>query len=125
MKASHEFYVDALGCAWCGTKTPYIAPMAPDAGANLHAYVTRILPTLAEREQAVVRAMRDYFTTTRYPDVTGGELAEFAGLEVTWVRPRLTGLTKRGVLRVTASKRQSRSAKETTCHAYYFPAVMA
>lgn len=114
--------LDMLGVA---PSSVVLAPLARpvDARANLDAYITRIRPTLKEREQDVIDAMVRYLGRDGFTDVTGGELAAFSGLPVTSIRPRLTTMAQAGVIRVTASTRPSTAKNELPCHAYYFPTV--
>lgn len=74
-----------------------------------------MLPTLADREFEVYRALCRYVETTRQTDATGGELAVFANLSVLAVRPRLTALLKRGLV-ISLSARESRVAAERRSH---------
>lgn len=100
---------------------PTLERPAPPSGANaaLITYIERIKPTLTNREHAVLVAVAGYFAAHKFTDVTGGELAKWSGLSIMAVRPRLTGLCKRGVLLRTDSVRKSRAKGEGRCHAYW------
>lgn len=82
--------------------------------ASLEAFEA-ILPTLADREWDVLRTLYGYLSFTGYADATGGELAEFSCVSVVSVRPRLTGLLKRGLIQ-SGSMRDSRVRAERRCH---------
>lgn len=90
------------------------AERAPLAPASLEAYA-RIVPTLSERERIVFLLVCDYLERTGYADVTGGELASWSGQSILSVRPRLTGLIRKGWLQ-SGAIRSSRAAGESRCH---------
>lgn len=98
----------------------FAPPARQTADTSLEAY-ERILPTLTEREIAVFIAVCDYLRETSFEDVTGLELSEWMHSLVTSVRPRLTGLVKKGWLH-SGSIRPSRARYEGHCHPV-FPAV--
>lgn len=74
-----------------------------------------IVTTLTDREIEAFLAVCDYLTATGHQDVTGKELADWLGREVTTIRPRFTGLVDKGWLRYTEA-RASRAANEGKCH---------
>lgn len=90
------------------------------ADTSLMAYAA-ILPTLSQREQAVFLALCDYCDQHSQSDATGGELAAFMGTLTTSVRPRITGLHRKGLV-LRTNIRPSRAQYESTCHGYA-PAV--
>jgi hypothetical protein len=81
----------------------------------------RILPTLQAREFEVLILVFDYLAATGYWNVTGGELAQWAQRDKTILRPRITGLVKKGLLYSTDA-RASRAKGEAKCHPVY-PAI--
>ncbi len=83
------------------------------ADTSLSAFA-HVRETLSEREIAVFLRVCDYVALTGYPDVTGGELAAWAEMPVTSVRPRICGLVEKGWL-LSGAIRASR-AKELRCH---------
>lgn len=92
------------------------AERAPLRDASLDAYAA-ILPHLADMEWRVLRAV---YGLTRWHfspgDVTGGEVASYLQRPVTTVRPRITALTKRGLLQQSNATRPSRALGERNCH---------
>ncbi len=71
------------------------------ADTSLAVYQERILPTLQAREVLVFRVLCEYLRAIGAEDATGGELTAFAMTEgvardVNGVRPRLTGLHRKG-----------------------------
>lgn len=72
----------------------------------------RILPTISQRERAVLLALCDAARP-----LTGGELAERMGVPVTSVRPRLTALKDKKLIEKCPIRR-STARLETTCHPY-------
>lgn len=77
----------------------------------------RILPTLSEREEMVFRSLHACMDFTGSLDLTGGELAEWRGIPVTSIRPRLTGLERKGWI-VKTPARLSRAHGEGKAHGY-------
>lgn len=75
----------------------------------------RLRPTLTEREIEVYLHVCFYTERTGFADVTGRELAEWCGLDVLSVRPRLTGLLRKGWL-ASRETRDSRVRREGRCH---------
>ena len=97
-------------------------PYPPQSGnANIIVWCDKVKPNLTARESAVYEALCGYFAANEHQDVTGGELAAWAGLSILSVRPRLTGLYDKGLIRRTDSVRASRAAGESSSHAYYLP----
>jgi hypothetical protein len=78
----------------------------------------RLAPTLTERELLMVQAVARYLAATHATTVTGGELAAWANLPITSVRPRLTGAHEKGYLTRTPLARTSRAAGEGRAHGY-------
>lgn len=74
-----------------------------------------IVSTLTDREIEAFLAVCDYLDVTGHKDVTGKELADWLGREVTTIRPRFTGLVDKGWLRYTDA-RVSRATNEGKCH---------
>ncbi len=96
-----------------------MADRAPLADASLEAFA-HIRQTLTEREIEVFLKVCDYVALTGYQDVTGGELALWADLPVTSVRPRIHGLVHKGWL--TSGAIRSSRVRELRCHPVW-PAV--
>jgi hypothetical protein len=78
----------------------------------------RLRPTLTKMEHAVYLALCALLKWTGDDSATGGEIAEWAGLSVLSVRPRLTGLHAKGYVERTAAPRTSRVPAECPAHAY-------
>ena len=73
--------------------------------------------TLTQRELEVFMLLHEYMRVSGRSDATGGELASyFSYLHVTSIRPRLTGLERKGWIE-KATARASR-AGELRCHPY-------
>ena len=89
------------------------AERTPMVDTSLEAF-ERIKPTLTEREFRVFESLHDCPPGL---GATGGELAYILGLPVTSVRPRLTGLLKKGLVEKTPT-RNSRVRSEGRCHGY-------
>lgn len=94
-----------------------IAERRQMAPASLEAF-DRIKGTLSEREIQVFLLVHRYTRDTGFDDATGGELAEFCGMPVTSIRPRLTGLHAKGWLE-SGEMRTSRATGEQRCHPYW------
>lgn len=80
----------------------------------------RILPSLQERELEVLAALCRFLGVSGFAvehGATGGELAAHAGLNLLSVRPRLTGLHKKGLVE-RLPMRGSRIRGEARCHPY-------
>jgi hypothetical protein len=90
------------------------------AEASLEGY-RRIEPTLRPREIVVFLALCGYIEATGHQDATGGEIAEWSGLSILGVRPRLTGLSDKGWV-TRGVIRASRVPSEQRSHPYT-PAV--
>lgn len=91
-----------------------VAERAPMAEASLEAFA-HITETLTEREIVIFTLVCDYVARTGYPDVSGAELAQWAGWDKTSVRPRCTGLVDKGWL-TKGPIRLSRATGEGRCH---------
>lgn len=74
--------------------------------------------TLQAREVHTFLLVARYLRETGREDVTGGELAAWAGEDKTTLRPRLTGLHDKGWLH-SGAIRDSRAAGERRCHPYW------
>jgi len=68
----------------------------------------RVRPTLAARQDAVLRCLR------RRGPLTGEEIADALGWETYRVLPRLTELSKMGRVRKTSVRRTNRSGSRAT-----------
>jgi len=90
------------------------------ADTSLSAFA-HVRETLSERQVPVFLKVHDYVALTGYDDVTGGELAEWAGVPILSCRPRLTELVDLGWL-LKGPARKSRAAGESRSHGV-FPAV--
>ena len=75
----------------------------------------RILPTLQEREIETFITICDYIAATGYHNVTGGELAAWCDRPIVSLRPRITGLVKKGWVGKCAT-RKSRADGELPSH---------
>lgn len=91
------------------------APIASVAPASLEAFA-KIQPTLTEREIEVFLKFWRYLELTGRQDATCGEVAESSGTLITSLRPRATGLVKKGWLEA-GPIRDSRAQFEGRCHA--------
>lgn len=94
----------------------FTAPIRDMAPASVEAW-DRITPTLSEREIVIFLLVHRYLEQTGHVDVTGGELAEFAGMQRTSTRPRLTGLADKGWI-LAGPMRKSRLFDECVSHGY-------
>lgn len=77
----------------------------------------RILPRLKGDELMVLEALCTAIAAQEHADFTGAELADWSGLPILTVRPRLTGLRKKGYVEAKA-RRQSRIKTEAPSHPY-------
>lgn len=73
------------------------------------------LQPLPARDLHWLREVYRYLEFTGFADVTGWELARWAGVPVTTTRPRLTGCLQRGWLE-KGPRRPSRATLEGVCH---------
>lgn len=101
--------------ASCGVLAPKTGPkeFASPARHEAHAHV---LKTLNQREIATFLSLCDYLDATKYPDVTGGELAAWSNTDKCSVRPRLSEMHDKGWLHrhpIRASR-----ANELRCEPY-------
>lgn len=91
-----------------------MAERAPMADASLEAFA-HIAETLTEREVEVFLAVARYLEQTGHVDATGGEVADHSGISILGVRPRCTGLVRKGWL-MSGAMRPSRCAWERPAH---------
>ena len=91
-------------------------PPSPVADTSLAAYA-RIVAKLPDLDWDWLIEIYQYLAATQYTDATAGELAEYFGVRLTTIRPRLTSLKNRKLLEFMPA-RESRGEETIPVHPY-------